>query len=110
LSYDGLEITMNYERLLSLLGLARKAKLASFGHDAAKSAIRSKHAKLCLLCNDASERLSKEFLFLTQEEKVPLREIDLTSLDIRAATQYKAAVVTVDNNGFAKKMLDILDI
>ena len=95
---------MNNQQLLSLLGLARKASLASFGHDAAKAALRGKQAKLCLLCNDASPRLKEEFQFLARDTNTRLYEVELTSLDIKAATQYKAAVLTINNNGFAEKI------
>ncbi|MDR0530950.1 MAG: ribosomal L7Ae/L30e/S12e/Gadd45 family protein [Oscillospiraceae bacterium] len=93
------------KQLFSLLGLVRKAGLASFGHDSAKAALRSGQAKLCLLCADASPRLKEEFRFLARETNTPLREIEATSLEIKAATQYKAAVVTVNNAGFAEKIL-----
>ena len=94
--------------VFSLLGLCRKASLASFGHDAAKSALRDKKAKLCLICADASPRLKEEFRWLAGNAKVPLRELDATSLEIKAATQYKAAVLTVNNSGFAEKLLALL--
>jgi len=94
--------------LLSLLGLARKANLCSFGHDAAKASLRQRRAKLCLLCEDASPRLKEEFKFLANEAKVPLREIGISSQDIRQATQYKAAVLTVNEAGFADKIAKLL--
>ena len=97
-------MTQDNQRLLSLLGLARKANLVSFGHDAAKAALRSKQAKLCLLCNDASPRLKEEFRFLAKDTGTRLYEVELASLDIKAATQYKAAVLTINNNGFAEKI------
>ncbi len=95
------------KQLLSLLGLCRKASLASFGHDAAKSALRDKRARLCLLCTDASPRLTEEFRFLAQTTEIPLFHIDATSMDIKHATQYKAAVVTVNDKGFAEKILQL---
>jgi len=98
----------NQPQLLSLLGLARAARLCSFGHDSAKGALRSKRARLCLLCGDASPRLAEEFAYLANEANVPLYEIPATSLDIKQATQYKAAVVTVDDKGFAEKIVNIL--
>jgi len=91
-------------KLLSLLGLCRAARLCSFGHDAAKSALRQGRARLCLLCSDASPRLAEEFRFLAESAKVPLHEIPFTSLDIKHATQYKAAVLTIDDKGFANKI------
>ena len=91
-------------KLLSLLGLCRAARLCSFGHDAAKAALRDNRARLCLLCSDASPRLADEFKYLTQHAKVNLHEIPATSQDIKHATQYKAVVVTIDDKGFADKI------
>jgi ribosomal protein L7Ae-like RNA K-turn-binding protein len=94
--------------LLSLLGLARAASLCSFGHGAAKSSLRGGKARLCLLCGDASPRLAEEFEYLAETANVPLRKIAATSLDIKQATQYKAAVVTVDDKGFANKIIALI--
>jgi len=99
---------MDNQKLLSLLGLCRKANLVSFGHDAAKAALRNKKARLCLVCEDASPRLKEEFRFLAQDTNTPIHEISLTSFEIKAATQYKAAVLTVNNSGFAEKILATL--
>ena len=97
-------------KLLSLLGLCRAANLASFGHDAAKKSLRERRGKLCLLCADASPRLAEEFRYLAQEAKRPLYEIPFSSYDIRQATQYKAAVITINDKGFANKFEQILTL
>ena len=47
-------------KLLSLLGMCRRAGKLSCGHDAAMGSIRSKSAKLCLLSSDSSQRLRNE--------------------------------------------------
>ena len=100
---------MNNEQLLSLLGLARKANLCAFGHDAAKAALREHRARTCLLCADASPRLKEEFRFLAKEARAPLFEIAATSADIKQATQYKAAVLTVNEKGFADIIAKLLN-
>ena len=48
------------DKLLSLLGMCRKANKLSCGHDGAVGAVRSGKAKLCLLSSDSSDRLRKE--------------------------------------------------
>ena len=96
------------QKLLSLLGLCRAAGLASFGHDAAKAALRERKARLCLVCADASPRLAEEFEHLTQAAGIPLRKIAAASQDIKQATQYKAAVVTINDKGFANKLTALL--
>ena len=102
-----------HNQLLSLLGLCRAARLCSFGHDAAKAALREhplrgKRAKLCLLCADASPRLREEFKWLAENAGVPLYEIHYTSIDIKQATQFKAVVITIDDKGFANKFASLL--
>jgi ribosomal protein L7Ae-like RNA K-turn-binding protein len=97
------------EKVLSLLGLCRAASLASFGHNAAKSALREKKARLCLLCDDASPRLVKEFEYLANAAGVPRFKIPAASQDLKQATQYKAAVLTVNDRGFADKITALLN-
>ena len=97
------------DKLLSFLGLARAARKVSFGHDAAKSALRQNRARLCILCSDASPRLVEEFTYQAEAAKVPLHRLSITSLDVKQATQYKAAVLTIDDKGFAVKISQFLD-
>ena len=95
---------MNNEQVLSLLGLCRAANKCSFGHNAAKSALRERKARLCLLCGDASPRLLEEFEYLADAAGVPRFKIPATSQDLKQATQFKAAVLTVNDRGFADKI------
>ncbi|MCL2446447.1 MAG: ribosomal L7Ae/L30e/S12e/Gadd45 family protein [Oscillospiraceae bacterium] len=101
-------MTVDNGQLLSYLGLCRAASLCSFGHDAAKSSLRSGKARLCLLCEDASPRLAEEFIYLAEQARVPLHRLSLTAQDIKAATQYKAAVITVNDKGFAEKIAALM--
>ncbi|MDR3314800.1 MAG: hypothetical protein LBS96_10175 [Oscillospiraceae bacterium] len=93
-------------KLLSLLGLCRKANLAGFGHDAAKKALRDKRARLCLLGSEASPRLREEFRALTAEANVPLLELALTAAQIKQAAQVPAGVITINEKGLARKIFD----
>ncbi len=98
-------------KLLSLLGMCRRAGRLSCGHDAAIGSVRSKSAKLCLLSSDASERLRNE---IEREAEFDGREIPVAVLlstmnEIGKATGLKSAVVTVNDEGFAKSMLGLLN-
>ncbi len=99
-------------KLLSLLGMCRRAGRLSCGHDAAVGSVRSKSAKLCLLSSDASERLRKEIEREASFEgrDIPVRSLASTMDEIGKATGLKSAVVTVNDEGFAKTMLSLLDI
>lgn len=97
--------TMN-NKFLSLLGIARKAGKLGLGHDAAKGAIVSGKARLCILSNDVSERLKKEFEGLTCSEAsgVPVIITDCTMFELGHAVGSKAGVITVNDEGFAEKL------
>ena len=97
-------------KLLSLLGMCRRASRLSCGHDAAVGSLRSKSAKLCLLSSDASERLRKEIEREANFEgrEIPVRELLSDMNEIGRATGLKSAVVTVNDEGFAKSMLGLL--
>ena len=98
-------------KLISLLGMCRRAGRLSCGHDAAIGSVRSKSAKLCLLSSDSSQRLRKE---IEREASFDGREIPVKDLfsdmaEIGRATGLKSAVVTVNDEGFAKTMLGLLN-
>lgn len=94
---------------LSLLGLCRKAGKLSLGHDACKPAINYGKAKLCIICSDASERLKDEISGLAQSKKIQTVFVKYTMLDIKNAIGFKAAVFTVDDEGFAKSLINKLN-
>lgn len=101
----------NRQRLASLLGLCRRAGKLSCGHDAAINSIKSGAAHLCLLSEDSSERLGKEFEreISFSQNSIPLRRLDMTMEDIRRATGLKSAVITINEQGFANSVLGILE-
>ena len=90
---------------LSLLGLCRKAGKLSLGHDACKASLNSGNASLCVICSDASARLNEEITSLAQKAEVIIVDVSYTMLDIKNAVSFKAAVFTVDDEGFAKTLI-----
>ncbi|MBQ8029084.1 MAG: ribosomal L7Ae/L30e/S12e/Gadd45 family protein [Clostridia bacterium] len=101
---------MKNEKILSLLGLARRAGKISLGHDAAIGAIVKNSAKLCLIASDASQRLKNEFSHACSYEgkTIDFIEIETDMLSLSKAVGSKAAVLTVDDEGFAKKIASLL--
>ncbi len=90
---------------LSLLGLCRKAGKLSLGHDACKSSLNARTASLCVICSDASERLREEISLLSEKVGVKIFDVSYSMMDIKYATSFKAAVFTVDDEGFAKTLI-----
>ncbi|MBQ8575843.1 MAG: ribosomal L7Ae/L30e/S12e/Gadd45 family protein [Clostridia bacterium] len=91
---------------LSLLGLCRKAGKLSLGHDACKAALNAGTASLCVICTDASARLREEISSLAVKAEVKIFDVNYTMIDIKNATGFKAAVFTVDDEGFAKTLIN----
>lgn len=101
---------MDESKILSLLGMARKANKLACGHDGVVGAIRSKKAKLCLLSSDASERLrnetEREIGFIKQN--IPIEKLKSDMYEIGRATGLKSAVLAVIDEGFANALQKLL--
>lgn len=97
------------EKLLQLLGIARRAGRLSLGHDAAKSTLVAGKAYLCILSNDASERLEREFTHLAQSARRPIPVMRLSSSmeQLHKAIGVKAGVLTVNDESFANRLQEL---
>lgn len=87
--------------------MAIRAGKLSLGHDAAIGSIVRNRARLCIVSCEGSERLKNEMSHAcTYEEKnIPLLITDYTILTLSSAIGSKAAVMTVDDEGFAKALI-----
>lgn len=103
---------MHKDKVLSMLGLARRAGKLSMGHDMAEQALLKKRAKMLLLCSDVSPRLVKEFQKTMELHSisVPLFQTDITIDEIHFFVGYKAGVLTVDDENFSNKIISLLEL
>ncbi len=94
------------DKFLNLLGLARRAGKLSLGHDAAVGSIVRNKAKLCVMSFEASERLQKEMAHACSydNKNISLLLTKYSTLDLSKAIGSKAAVLTVDDEGFGKAL------
>ena len=94
------------KKLLSLLGMCRKAGKLSCGHDAAVASLRSHNARLCLLSSDASARLKEEMKRESSLSGAKIKTVQLESTmeEVGFATGLRSAVLTVNDDGFAQAM------
>lgn len=94
-------------RLFGMLGLAKRAGKVSTGAFICDKAIRSHRAKLVILAGDASENTKKSIRNTCEYYKVRLIEYsDMAGLG-HATGGGERAVVSVDDNNFAKAISDI---
>lgn len=99
------------EKILSFFGLARRAGRLAPGHDAAIESIVKNKAKLCVLCLDASERLEREIRHACSYggKNIPVIKAGFSAGELSKAIGTKAAVVSVNDEGFSKKLLSMFE-
>lgn len=99
------------EKILSFFGLARRAGRLAPGHDAAIESIVKNKAKLCVLCLDASERLEREMRHACSYggKNIPVIKSGFSAGELSKAIGTKAAVVSVNDEGFSKKLLSMFE-
>lgn len=93
------------EKLLHLLGIARRAGRLSLGSDAAVEALRKGQARLILLASDLSPRTVGGAEFAAKEEGVAVVHIKPTMDEISVALGKRTGVVAVNDAGFSKKLI-----
>jgi len=94
-------------KLLSILGICRRAGLLSAGYDACADAIRTKKAKILFVSVDASEKTQKNIIYEAERAGVLYRKIKFTEDEINQATGKKAKLLTVNDRGLAAKASDL---
>lgn len=101
---------MQKNKVLSMLGLARRAGKLSMGHDMAEKAIRAHKAKAVIFCSDASKRLVSEFEKIIENAKshAELYVTDITMAEIHFSIGYKAGVMTLDDENFSERVIELL--
>lgn len=98
------------DKLLGLLGIARRSGQITMGHDMAMCSVMQGNAKLVLICNNSSQRLVGEFERATQVTNKGTKVLILPySIDVmHKAVGYKAGVFSINDQGFATKMEQLL--
>lgn len=95
------------KKLFGMIGLAKRAGKISTGAFICEKMIKSCRAKLVILAGDASENTKKSIKNSCEYYKVNIIEIsDMASLG-HATGGGDRAVVSVNDNNFAKAILDI---
>ena len=102
---------MQHSKLLSLVGLAKKAGRISIGHDAVLETIKKKKAIVILLASDASERLEREMQRELAFEKSDAKLIRITHTmeEIGKALPKKAAVMSINDTAFAAGIMNVIE-
>ncbi|NSL51143.1 YlxQ family RNA-binding protein [Calidifontibacillus erzurumensis] len=100
---------MNDKRWMSLLGLCNRAGQLISGEELVVREIRKGKAKLVILSNDASANTAKKISDKCQYYQVPLKKVNDRFTLGQAIGKDTRVVVAVLDDGFAKKLEELLD-
>lgn len=97
------------DKVLSLLGLARRAGKLEAGFDAVKSAIREGKACLVAAAEDISEKTFENLEYEARKAKIPAVRISANIAETGRACGVKAGVLAVTDQGFAKSLGKLIE-
>jgi ribosomal protein L7Ae-like RNA K-turn-binding protein len=100
---------MNEHQWISLLGLANRARKIISGEELSVKEIRSGKARLILLSADASANTAKKITDKCKSYEVPLKIIENREILGHAIGKEARVVVAILDQGFAKKLMTLLD-
>jgi ribosomal protein L7Ae-like RNA K-turn-binding protein len=100
---------MNNNQWMSLLGLANRARKIISGEELTVKQIQSGKARLILLSADASANTTKKITDKCNSYEVPYKMVENRHLLGQAIGKEARVVVAVLDDGFAKKMVTLLD-
>ncbi len=93
------------QRLLSLLGIARRAGRLSPGFDAAADSMKKGRSSLLLLAGDLSERTAEAIAYKAEQAGVETITVDISMEFMgNAVGKKKTGIISVNDNGFAEKI------
>ena len=97
------------DKVLSLLGLARRAGKLEAGFDAAVSAARAKKACLLVAAADVSEKTVKNLKYEGDRVGTPTVRAKAGMEELGRACHVRAGVLAVTDQGFAAALLKELE-
>ncbi len=99
---------MQNDKFLRMLGLAAKAGKLKTGEGAVKDSIRAKSANMVIVAQDASDNTKKKLSDNCKFYHVPYFEYGDRFTLGNATGKGFAVVISVNDLGFAKTLIDIL--
>ena len=97
------------DKVLSLLGLARRAGKLEPGFDAAVSAAKAKKARLLVAAADVSEKTVKNLKYEGDRVEISTVRLKAGMEEISRACHVRAGVLAVTDQGFAAALLQELE-
>lgn len=102
---------VNYQvndRLLSMLGLCRRAGKLTIGADPVVESVITQKAHLVIMASDFSKNSRKNILKACQNADVSLYEINRTRDELSFSLGKFCAVISITDKGFSDKIQEII--
>ena len=96
-------------KLLSFLGLARRAGRLTMGNDPVIESIQKKEAKILLAAADLSPRTLKGVAAAAETGNVRLIQTPISMEELSFAIGKRVGILSVNDAGFAKKIEQLCD-
>ncbi len=96
------------DRILSLLGLCRRAGKMTLGNDVVIDNIIGGKSKLVIMADDISKNTSKSILSAAHRHNVKVLTINRSKDELGMAVGKYCAVLSIDDSGFAKKLKELI--
>ncbi len=97
------------DRVLSLLGLSRRAGKLTLGFDAVCGSVMKNESKLILAAGDASDGTMRKLRNRLSESEINIRELPYDMEAINAAIGKPVRLISINDSGFAKRINELLD-
>lgn len=96
------------DKLLSFLGLCRRAGRMTLGNDVVIESMEKKNSNLVLLASDVSVRTKKGVLAKADGTNTEVIDLKYTKDELSQALGKYAAVISIEDFGFAKKIRTLI--
>ena len=98
------------KKVLSMIGLASRAGAISSGEFAVERSVKSRHAKLVIIAEDASDNTKKMFDDMCRFYHIPIRIFGTKEeLGHWTGKAYRASICILDE-GFAKSVIERMEV
>lgn len=96
------------DRLLSFMGICRRAGKLVIGNDPVKESIETDKALLVLIASDISQNTLKKIKPVIEDSSVPCYTINRTKDEISFSLGKACAILAVTDKGFADKFTELI--
>lgn len=93
------------DRILSLLGICRRAGRLTIGAQPTVDSVNAHKAKLVIFANDFSQRSAKPVIEAAHSHNIKIITINRCKEELSIALGKLCGVVSVEDEGFAEKLI-----